>query len=195
MLDAIVRCPSHSSHLMLTVSSCSIPCFKEHKITHSDSAPTPTAAPEPDLPNPPPPKPLPKYLRSRIDFSKLATNEKYKDLLKRYPTLLSTLQRIYAATIEPDPEQEWRRQRAFQNWRGRGRGGRGRGSDRGGGPKWTQKKGDADALRDLKRIRERDNGDEEMEGVGEFVRLVGELFGEKESVRENVGGGDAMDAL
>ena len=48
-------------------------------------------------------------------------------------------------------------------------------------------------MRGLKRIREGDNGDEEMEGLGQFVRLVGELFGEDEKGGDNTGGGDAMD--
>jgi hypothetical protein len=176
----------------LIIPSCSIPCFKQHKVTHTDTAPTsPTTTL--NLPNPPPPKPLPKYLRSRIDFSQLATNPKFRDLLNRHTSLLPTLQRIYAATIEPDPD-EVRSQRAVQTWRGRGRGSRGRGFGRGGfgggrgarggrdePPKWTQKKGDGDALRGLKRIREGGNGDGEREGIGEFVRLVEEMFGEKET--------------
>ncbi|KAF2689691.1 hypothetical protein K458DRAFT_427806 [Lentithecium fluviatile CBS 122367] len=189
------RCPTCS------MPYCSMPCFKEHKATHSDSAPTPpTAAPEHDLPNPPPPKPLPRYLRSKIDFAQLATDPKYLDLLKRHPALLPTLQRIYSATIEPDPDQE-RRRRVIQGWRGRWRGSRGRGGGRGGRgfrdeeSRWTQKKGDADAMRGLKRVRECENGSEEKEGLAEFVRLVEEIFGEKEKDGGDPGGEKAVNTL
>ncbi|KAF1948430.1 hypothetical protein CC80DRAFT_431618 [Byssothecium circinans] len=159
---------------------CSIPCFKLHKPTHANETPTPapTVPPEPDIPKPLPPKPLPKYLQSTRDFSLIATNPKYENLLKMHPSLLPTLQKVYAKTIEPYPEEVNRR----GGYRGRGFGGRGRGRGRGGWHgnrdevrKWTEKKGDADAMRLMKKIREGENGDDEMAALSEFVRLVQEV--------------------
>jgi hypothetical protein len=96
-------------------------------------------------------------------------------LLKTFPTLLTTLQRVYAATIEPDPEDEMRRRRG--GFRGRGMRGRGRGRGRGGFDdregRWTQKKGDADGMSILKELRsEKDDA-----GMKAFVGLVEEMFG------------------
>ena len=98
--------------------------------------------------------------------------------------MLPTLQRVYATTIEPDPEDEARRRRARNSFRGRGTRGRGRG--RGGfgfdnrEERWTQKKGDADALRMLKDLRDGEVGDREKEGMAMFVQLVDEVFGGRE---------------
>jgi hypothetical protein len=140
------------------------------------------------LPQPPPPAPIPRYLKKRLDFSTLATNPKFQDLLKTYPTLLPTLQRVYAATIEPDPEEGAGRRR-FNRGGFRGRGSRGRGRGRGGfrgfddrEAKWTQKKGDADAMRMLKGLRDGKSGDKEKDGMAAFVQLVEETFGHSEKM-------------
>lgn len=107
-------------------------------------------------------------------------------MISAYPTLLPTLQRVYAATIQPDPEEERRRAFSRDNFRGRGSRGRGRGrggfGGRNGGADsgWTQKKGDADGLRMLKRLREGEMGEREEEGMRAFVQLVDEVFGRKE---------------
>ena len=45
-------------------------------------------------------------------------------------------------------------------------------------PKWTTKRGDKDAMRMLKGLREGRRGETEKEAVGEFVRLVEGMFGE-----------------
>jgi hypothetical protein len=134
------------------------------------------------LPQPPTPPPVPRYLKKKTDFSVLATNPKFQDLLKTYPTLLPTLQRVYATTIEPDPED---RRMGRGGFRGRGMRGRGRGRGRGGfnddrEGRWNQKKGDADALKMLKGLRDGKSGDKEKEGMVAFGMLVEEMFGEKE---------------
>jgi hypothetical protein len=94
---------------------------------------------------------------------------------------------VYAATIEPDPEEEARRRR-FNRGGFRGRGSRGRGRGRGGfddrEARWTQKKGDADGMRLLKGVREGKMGDDEKDGMAEFVTLIEECFGEKEKVEQ-----------
>ena len=163
-----------------------------HKVTHPEpsSTPTPSAPTEPILPQPPPPAPIPRYLKKKTDFSALATNPKFQELLKSYPTLLPTLQRVYATTIEPDPEDEARRRR-FSRGGFRGRGTRGRGRGRGGfggfderEERWTQKKGDADGMRLLKGLRDGKAGDKEQEGMLAFVQLVDETFGEGERKEE-----------
>ncbi|KAF2829987.1 hypothetical protein CC86DRAFT_392010 [Ophiobolus disseminans] len=171
---------------------CSLQCFKSHKPTHPEptSAPTLSAPTEPILPQPPLPPPPPRYLKKKTDFTVLATNPKFQDLLKSYPTLLPTLRRVYATTIEPDPEDEARRRRfARGGFRGRGTRGRGRGRGGFGGfddreERWTQKKGDADAMRMLKGLRDGKAGDREKEGMLAFVQLVDEVFGEGEKLAE-----------
>lgn len=108
----------------------------------------------------------------------LATTPKFKELLKTYPALLPTLQRVYAATIEPDLEDHPRRNGG--NRRGfRGRGGRGRG--RGGRQddsqsRWSQKQGDADAMKILKGCRERESPDKEKEAMAAFIQLLEDTF-------------------
>jgi hypothetical protein len=150
------------------------------------SAPQPPTQTEPILPQPPPPAPVPRYLKKKTDFTVLVTNPKFKDLLKAYPTLLPTLQRVYAATIEPDPEDEARRRRFGRGgFRGRGMMGRGRGRGGFGGfedreERWSQKKGDADGMRLLKGLREGKTGEREKEGMLAFVGLVEDVFGAKE---------------
>lgn len=163
-------------------SSCSLACFKEHKPTHANDAPTPTAPVEPEIPQPPQPAPIPRYLKKKTDYSVLATNPKFQELLKQYPALLPALQRVYAATIEPDEDNQPRR-----GGRGgfRGRGSRGRGRGRGGHKdaphKWTQKQGDNDAMRMLRGLRERNETDKEMQAMSAFLQLVEETFADAET--------------
>ncbi|KAJ4340688.1 hypothetical protein N0V87_002349 [Didymella glomerata] len=131
---------------------------------------------------PPPPAPIPRYLKKKTDYSVLATNPKFQELLKQYPALLPILQRVYATTIEPDEHDQPRR-----GGRGgfRGRGSRGRGRGRGGhndAPhRWTQKQGDNDAMRMLKGLRERDDTDKEMQAMTAFLQLVEETFDGEET--------------
>jgi hypothetical protein len=176
---------------ILIAYSCSLSCFKSHKTTHPD---TTLVAPKPaelSLPQPPPPAPVPRYLKKRTDFAVLATNPKFQELLKTQPALLSSLQRVYAKTIKPDPEDERRRHMVERNaFRGRGMRGRGRGARRGGRggfnggdekeDRWTQKKGDKDAMAELKGIREGEGKEGEKDAMAEFVGLVEELFGQHE---------------
>ena len=167
---------SHSTYrtyqcpICTNMHSCSLSCFKEHKPTHAGDAPALAA-------------PIPRYLKKKIDFSVLATNPKFQELLKTYPTLLPALQRVYAATIEPEEGDQPRRGRGGKGGF-RGRGGRGRG--RGGrfddaGHKWTPKQGDNDALRMLKGYRGREEHDKEKQAMAAFVQLVEETFGDTES--------------
>ncbi|KAF2624194.1 hypothetical protein BU25DRAFT_163130 [Macroventuria anomochaeta] len=167
---------------------CSLSCFKVHKSTHAEAAPPPAAPVEPEIPQPPPPAPIPCYLKKKTDFSILATNPKFQELLKAYPVLLPTLQRVYAATIEPDEDDQ---RRCYKSGRGgfRGRGGRGwggRGRGRGGrrddAPhKWTQKQGDADGMKMLKEYRGREDNDKEKEAMATFVQLVEDTFADPET--------------
>ncbi|KAH9865135.1 hypothetical protein IAQ61_009082 [Plenodomus lingam] len=162
-------------------------CFKPHKLAHPVSdEPTQPKIYVPSLPQPPPPAPTPRYPKPQTDFSALVTNPKFQDLLKSHPTLLTTLQRIYAKTIEPDPDDEVRPFR--QSFRGRGSRGRGRGGRWGGHndrpAKWTPKKGDADAMGLMKGIREGKGRDKEKEGLADFLLLVEDMFGEGDKMDE-----------
>jgi hypothetical protein len=162
--------------------SCSIVCFKLHKIAHPEPTTLRPLVTEIALPQPPPAAPIPRYLKKKTDFSVLAANPKFQNLLKTYPTLLPTLQRVYAATIEPDPVDQARQRRGGS--RGRGMRGRGRGRGRGGFDdregRWTQKKGDADGMKMLKGLRDGKSGEKEMEGMKAYAGLVEEVFGNKE---------------
>ena len=179
-------------------TSCSVLCFREHKRTHLDAegTPVPAASPQPvvqiELPATAPP-PVPAYLRTRTDFSRLATDVQFQTLLRTHPTLLPALQRIYAATIEPDPEDAPRGTRgrgAFRGARGR-RGANGRGGGRHHTPKWTPQQGDRDALRMLKKLRQESNA-EDAGSLGDFVRLVDERYGEAKRTEND---GYAIDTL
>lgn len=178
---------------ILISSSCSLQCFKSHKTTHPDSAAalnTP-AQPEVGLPQAPPPPPIPRYLKKKTDFSVLALNPKFTELLKTYPTLLSTLQRVYAATIEPDPDDQARRRRVNTGgFRGRGSRSRGRGGRFGGfneesEGRWTQKKGDAVGMRELKKIRDGEIDDNSKEVMAAFMMFVEETVGSSEKKEES----------
>ncbi|KAF2497619.1 hypothetical protein BU16DRAFT_319881 [Lophium mytilinum] len=109
-------------------------------------------------------------------------------LLAAHPTLRDDLRRVYAATFAPDTSQqqdhlEQHSGGTYRGQRGRGRGFgyRGRGGGRGGrGGRdtvpWTPKKGENDALYVLKGIRQ-GKRDGDTEGMKEFVKLVGEIYG------------------
>ncbi|KAF2655929.1 hypothetical protein K491DRAFT_405345 [Lophiostoma macrostomum CBS 122681] len=179
------KCPNCS------IPYCSLACFKHHKPSHEGSDASSTAELQPvlpEIPQPPPPAPPPRYLRQKIDFSKVSSNPKFAELLTSHPTLLTTLQRIYASTIEPDPEVPTLRHRHQRGgYRGRGRGDRGwrRGGGYGGSdgpPTWTQKKGDATALKTLKGVREGKKGAGEQEAMIEFVKLVQETLQSREEM-------------
>ncbi len=62
-------------------------------------------------------------------------------------------------------------------WRG-GRGGWNGGQER--EERWTQKKGDKDAMAELKEIRDGQGKAGEKDAMAEFVGLVEELFGQHE---------------
>ncbi|KAF2708507.1 hypothetical protein K504DRAFT_381595 [Pleomassaria siparia CBS 279.74] len=156
------KCPTCS------IPYCSLVCFKLHKPTHSAIASVPTKPAAPEIPQAPLPPPPPKYLRQKTDFSVLATNPKFQELLKTYPTLLSSLQQVYAATIQPE-----RSNKPSFNYRGRG----GRPVDQG---RWTQKQGDANAMKILKGFREGARGGKEQGAMVEFVALVEDVFGPRE---------------
>jgi hypothetical protein len=141
-------------------------------------------------PPPPPPPPIPRYLKKKADFSVLASDPKFRELLETYPRLLPTLQRVYAATIEPDPEDEARRRRFTKgSFRGRGSRGRGRGGRFGGlnegkEGRWSQKKGDADGLRELKKIRDGESEERDKEAMAAFSILIEELVRGSEKKEE-----------
>ncbi|KAF2272815.1 uncharacterized protein EI97DRAFT_196924 [Westerdykella ornata] len=187
------KCPTCS------LPYCSLACFKLHKEKHlgedaasSNTTHTPTAH-EVHIPEPPAPPPVPRYIKQQIDYSALGTNPKFRELLQTHTTLLPLLQRIYAATIEPDRDDQipahntWRSGRGRGQTRGDGNRGRGRGRGRGSSytafnpPKWTPKRGDAHGLRLLKRYRDGQGTAEEKEAIDAFVSFVEEsLLGEQE---------------
>jgi zinc finger HIT domain-containing protein 3 len=151
---------------------------------------------EPDITNPPAPAPLPKYLRSKTDFAILATSPKFQLLLKRHPALLSRLQLVYAKTIEPErPGARGVRRGRGMRGRGWGRGGGGRGRGRRDDSEfvWTPRKGDADAMKGLKKVREGLLGDEEKLAMAEFVELVDNMFGAGVANKNDASKQDLMD--
>lgn len=172
--------------------SCSIPCYRRHKVTHdgSDKSTGLESAPLPQD------RPGTKQRAPKVDFTDFENDKDFQRLLSRYPLLKVQLQSIYALTLEPGPEdaRSWNREclpgfelssRMSPN-RGRGRGSRGRG--RGGRDvvlpemrqrgQWTQSKGDREALDVIKKMRE-DGGDarDVDNGMDEFITLCRMKFG------------------
>ncbi|KAF2197920.1 hypothetical protein GQ43DRAFT_451360 [Delitschia confertaspora ATCC 74209] len=180
------KCPTCSTPY------CSLACFKTHKVVHetsnpvvTDSSQIQTLAPPSESAPPSDSKPPLPPVNKQHDFSVLSSDTRFQSLLTKYPALHISLQRVYAATLEPDPEDVLHSGsfRGRGNYRGRGRGNRG-GRWRGGGGrdgdkrKWSPKKGEAEATRLLARFRNGKEGAEEETAMGAFVKLVDEMFGD-----------------
>ena len=52
--------------------------------------------------------------------------------------------------------------------------------------RWTQKKGDIDAMKMMKDLRDGKKGDKAQDAMAEFVRLVEETFGHQEEDEMNM---------
>ncbi|KAF2808739.1 uncharacterized protein BDZ99DRAFT_389189 [Mytilinidion resinicola] len=164
---------------------CSIPCYKNHKASEHSSKDAPNAAP---ISKSKAPAPIPPTAPKVGDFSTLADHPSMQALLTSHPTLRDDLRKVYAATFARDPSQQQDHQEQRSGGthrghmdRGRGFGTRGRGRGRGGRggadtAPWTPKKGENDALYMLKGIRQ-GKRDGNAEGMQEFVKLVGEIYG------------------
>lgn len=193
MFNTIVLSPYDSLDTSLISISCSLACFKAHKPVHetSESAPTPSQPVVTSSEAPPPPAPTsrPRPVKTAPDFSQLSSNPRFQALISAHPSLLLSLQRVYAATLEPDSDNP-RGGGGRGNYRGRGdRGGwRGRGgfAQDSSKPSWTQDKGDAKGMKLLARYREGEEGEEEEAVMAEFVNLVQELFGSEQAEDDTV---------
>lgn len=169
----LVRCHSKCSMVtrtcrILTVSSCSIACFKQHKETHANDPPkeqaNPTIQPTQPIPSELPAvrNPLPGS-NKKIDFTGFESDPELLRLLARYPNLRIQLQSVYGLTLEPPPQE----QRSFSSFRGRGRG-RGRGGFHQ-QSHWSQAKGDKEATESFRNMR---NVDGDEQALAEFVQLL-----------------------
>ncbi|PSK36093.1 hypothetical protein B9Z65_5908 [Elsinoe australis] len=153
--------------------SCSIPCYKQHKIEHEASTSAADTVNTVSIPAAPQAIPgsrptLPGQAKT-IDFSGFEKDPVFLDLLKKDPKLRIKLQSVFGYTLEPPPPRGGR-----GGFRGRGRGfGDRHGGVSHGGP-WTQAKGDAEALEKLAAMRDED----EDGSVAELIKLVGLRFGE-----------------
>lgn len=153
---------------ILTASSCSIACFKQHKETHANDPPKERPA-QPTQPAPSKPTPLPAARSAlpgstkKIDFTGFESDPELLRLLSRYPNLRIQLQSVYGLTLEPPPQE----QRSFSSFRGRGRG-RGRGGFHQ-QSHWSQAKGDKEATESFKNMRNVDGDDQ---ALAEFVQLL-----------------------
>jgi zinc finger HIT domain-containing protein 3 len=198
--DSKYKCP------VCEMRYCSLACYKLHKPTHEgelkDQSST-TTQPKKDRPGTKQRVPKPSFQDFEQDIE-------FQRLLQRYPLLKLQLQTIYGLTIEPGPEDSrtWNKQplpslpgyeiptppppaRGRGSYRGRGgrgnrRGGRGHqnGEDEREYGRWTQEKGDREALKMLAKMRVGDgkDGDDVAEGMRDFIELVGLRFGEKDRV-------------
>jgi hypothetical protein len=172
----LVRCDSKCSIItetcrILTGSSCSIACFKQHKESHATDPPKETPSqtvqpaqsiPSESTPLPAARNPLPGSSK-RIDFTGFESDPELLRLLSRYPNLRIQLQSVYGLTLEPPPQE----QRSFSSFRGRGRG-RGRGGFQQ-QSHWSQAKGDKEATESFKNMR---NVDGDEQALAEFVQLL-----------------------
>ena len=169
----LVRC--HSKRPMvtrtcriLTLGSCSIACFKQHKETHANDPPKEQSTKPVQPTQPVPPElpvarnPLPGSSK-KIDFTGFESDPELLRLLSRYPNLRIQLQSVYGLTLEPPPQE----QRSFSSFRGRGRG-RGRGGFHQ-QSHWSQAKGDKEATESFKNMRTVDGDDQ---ALAEFVQLL-----------------------
>ncbi len=188
--DSKYKCP------VCELRYCSIACYKPHKASHESETATVDSKPkQPTKDRPGTTQRVPK-----VDFTGFEDDKDFQRLLTRYPALRVQLQTIYALTLEPAPEdaRSWNRtplpgfdppaHASRGRGRGRGfRGGRG-GFGRGGKDvsipqgrqhgRWTQAKGDQEALDVIKRLRRAEDESEEAEGLREFVALCQIKFGE-----------------
>jgi hypothetical protein len=172
----LVRCDSKCSMIrgicrILTGSSCSIACFKQHKEFHAADPPKEQSfqTVEPAQPIPSESTPLPAVRNTlpgsskKIDFTGFESDPELLRLLSRYPNLRIQLQSVYGLTLEPPPQE----QRSFSSFRGRGRG-RGRGGFQQ-QSHWSQAKGDKEATESFKNMR---NVDGDERALAEFVQLL-----------------------
>jgi hypothetical protein len=177
----LVMCDSEYSRVrglcrILTVSSCSIACFKQHKESHAADPPKeqPVQSSQPTQPILSEPAPSPVVRNplagstKKIDFTGFESDPELLRLLSRYPNLRIQLQSVYGLTLEP-PQQE---QRSFSSYRGRGRG-RGRGGFNQ-QSHWSQAKGDKEATESFRNMR---NVDGDEQALAEFVQLLKMRFG------------------
>lgn len=161
---------------ILTVSSCSIACFKQHKESHAASPPKeqPVQSLQPTQPIPSESAASPVVRNSlagstkKTDFTGFESDPELLRLLSRYPNLRIQLQSVYGLTLEPPPQE----QRSFSSYRGRGRG-RGRGGFNQ-QSHWSQAKGDKEATESFRNMR---NVDGDEQALAEFVQLLKMRFG------------------
>ncbi|GAB7337265.1 hypothetical protein MBLNU457_g2634t1 [Dothideomycetes sp. NU457] len=155
--------------MLLTQLSCSIGCYKTHKVEHATDAPK-----EANEPGIKPPEQTatqtPATKRAlvgskKVDFTDLENDQQLREMLTKHEGLRIQLQSVYGYTLEPPPDER-RSQRSFRGGRG-GRGGRDFMPSKQ-HISWTQAKGDKEAQGHLKRLREAD----EDGGIAEFVRLI-----------------------
>lgn len=168
----LVKCDSEvlvikSKSRMLTINSCSIACFKQHKETHANDPPK--EKPAPAQPIAAETTTVPTTTRNalpgstkKVDFTNFESDPELLRLLSRYPNLRIQLQSVYGLTLEPPPQEQ-----PSSNYRGRGRG-RGRGGFHQ-QSHWSQAKGDKEATESFKNMR-RVEGDDQ--GLAEFVHLL-----------------------
>ncbi len=183
-------------------------CYKLHKPTHAEEDQTKSQSTAPKKDRPGTTQRVPK-----VDFTSFENDKELLRLLERYPLLRLQLQTIYGLTLEPGPEEarSWSKQPlpslpgydlpepSVTMSRGGFRGGRGpRGARNRGGRtrhaesrdderehgRWTQEKGDREAVQMVAKMREggKTDGDDVADGMREFVELVRMRFGEKDEV-------------
>lgn len=171
-----VHCPIHR---ILSRHSCSIPCFKTHKETHSNDVQE-QSQPVQTVPAPIVQESLPRSRPSnqKTDFAGFENDPDLARLMARYPGLRIQLQSVYGLTLEPSPQdrperQQFHRGRGRGGWRGRGRG-YSQQQQQQRPSQWTQAKGDKEAQESFRRMRDADG---ETEGMAEFVQLLKMKFG------------------
>ncbi len=197
---SVMQCPIVSFPITSVLgktdhTSCSIECYKEHRLVHANmqaaywpdanvSGHSPEHSPV-TLENPPSMDITLKSAQPGNPFTALESSPDLQNLFILYPKLRAQLHEVYIATLEPPPtcqDSEQRNNSRFDGGRGQVRG-RGRSRRWGNGAPWTPQRGQKLAVSRIRKFRECDV--KESDGLREFSRLLIRLHKSESSLPIN----------
>lgn len=160
---------------LLTACSCSVDCFRTHKVNHPPDPPKPSLPPKPAAPEV-------KKTRKRNahPFAVLDDAPELGQLFKKYPTLPSKLTRIHAATLPPKDELPQQPGRGGLPWTLA----QAPGYQQSKKPKWTHDTGLRRGKEALRKART-DPG-EDGDAVREYCELILHLLSKEDSAKVDI---------